>query len=179
MDTISERIEQALKPLIGLPLWKIGRSGLVWLHFGERHSEFNKKGDLLEWGDYTLNIECAWRITRGLHIFLAEADRYVLARKYQDYPEDWDYQAFGENLFDEKVVKFNTIAGFSSNTEYIVESLKADCYGGFCLNFHTNIQLQVFPDKSANSEQWRFISRGDETPHFVICVNDEGIAFVE
>jgi hypothetical protein len=61
---MTNRIEQALGVLVGLPLWAIGRAvDLAWFEFGSRRTARGFKGLEREAGDYALHVMYAWRIT--------------------------------------------------------------------------------------------------------------------
>ena len=48
---MKQAIEQALAPLIGEPLWAVGRAAsLVWFQFGERHAVADRQGGQREVG---------------------------------------------------------------------------------------------------------------------------------
>ena len=86
------RLEGALAPLVGLPLWTSHRAAdLQVFQFGDKRtvtSNFGpRKGQELAVGEYGLHIQCAWRIRGPSGIVVASRDRFYKAGP-EPFPED-------------------------------------------------------------------------------------------
>lgn len=163
------RLEAALAPLVGLPLWTSHRAAdLQVFQFGDKRtvtSNFGpRKGQESEVGEYGLHIQCAWRIRGPSGIVVASRDRFYKAGP-EPFPEDdWDWSA-GTNRRDER------IRDWLSARSYNVERVSADATGGIVLSLAGGFALDVFPDDSLDgeySEHWRLLRPGDLSSHFVV-----------
>src|SRR5579859_5778257 len=55
---------EALKRLLDLPLWAIGRAGsLEWFQFGSKRIVSTLRGGTKEVGEFALHLDCPWRLT--------------------------------------------------------------------------------------------------------------------
>ena len=78
---LQDRITEALSALIGLPLWRAHRAlNMEVFAFGERQFSRNRKGKQVEVGEYSLHIQCPWRIVGPNGMVVGSEDR--------NYPED-------------------------------------------------------------------------------------------
>ena len=161
MNQIAKIIENRLCCIINVQLSQVGRAGnLAWFCFGEDVAVQNYKGENTIKSEYSLNVQCAFRIVQDKKIILASSDMYIPNSKMQFVHEfDWDVQ--GANRFDElaKAWKGNTI---------IVDSLKSDDFGGLKIYFSNEAVLEIFPDMSAPEECWRFFECQSAEKHVVI-----------
>jgi hypothetical protein len=163
------RLEAALAPLVGLPLWASHRAAdLQVFQFGDRRtvtSNFGpRKGQELEVGEYGLHIQCAWRIRGPSGIVVASRDRFYKGGP-EPFPEaDWDWSA-GTNRRDER------IRDWLDARSHRVERVSADATGGIVLLLAGGFALDVFPDDSLDGEyceHWRLLRPGDLSSHFVV-----------
>ena len=159
---MNSSIQQALAPLVGLPLHSIGRAAnMVWLHFGEMREVSVRGGGTKTVGDWAIHIQCPWRISRSGRIVIAYHDFYY-SPDGGDL-EDWD--KLGASQFDS--------AATSLRTEFeavppVVASVQTDDVGGFSIRFSQDYQLDVFPDTSFDSsEHWRIFQPRVDSGHFV------------
>ena len=168
------RLEAALAPLVGLPLWKSHRAAdLQAFQLGERRTVTSvfgpRKGQKSEVGEYGLHVQCAWRIRGPSGIVVASGDRYYPAGTALSAKDDnWDWSAPGANRSDERIRQWLE-AG-----PYEVERVSADTTGGIMLSFSRGFALDVFPDNSLDgeySELWRLLRPGDLSSHFVVSGN--------
>lgn len=163
------RLEGALAPLVGLPLWTSHRvADLQVFQFGDKRTVTTnfgpRTGHELEVGEYGLHIQCAWRIRGPSGIVVASRDRFYKAGP-EPIPEgDWDWSA-GTNRRDER------IRDWLSARSYGVERVSADATGGIVLSLAGGFALDVFPDDSLDgeySEHWRLLRPGDLSSRFVV-----------
>jgi hypothetical protein len=161
---MKKHIEEALQPLIGLPLWQSYRtcSTLQGFSFGSRHTVPKHKGGTKEIGDYALHVECAWRIVGPEGIEVASRDRYYPAGDPDCEPPDFDWEQPGATRCDEKIKAF-----FEQYTDSSLRvlGLEADSVGSLRLELSGEFKLELFPDDSLVDEHWRFFSDGE---HFVV-----------
>lgn len=167
---IKEIIEHSLRPIIGMPLWSIGRAGnLEWFAFGvHRHVVNNatKDGNPKIVSDYALHVQCSWRILDLEGIFVASRDRFYPAGDdpYKDLEEfEWDIP--GVNRCDERVSK---LLQEWATYPMIVNAVDVDFVGGLKITFNNGYKLDVFPDLSVEAEYWRFFKPYVDEEHFVV-----------
>jgi hypothetical protein len=132
------RLEAALAPLIGLPLWSSGSAAdLHWFQFGARcevTAQFGpRKGTRRTVGEYALHVQCEWRL-------LGTTGNVLATRGHSD---SWD------------------------DSSYVVEAIHADERGGLRIRLSDGFMLEVIPD-DAHGEQWRLLRPAMATPHFVV-----------
>lgn len=163
---VRDRIESALAPLVGLPLWDHHRVlDLQVFHLGDKRisvAQFGRhKGKTSIVGEYALHVQCAWRIVDASKIVVGSRDLFSKSSVAAIVAgDDWNWQR--DNLRDER------IAAWSGKREHIIESICADANGGFAMTLRGGAVLEVFPDSSADVESWRFLPPNDDAPHFVV-----------
>lgn len=163
------RLEAALAPLVGRPLWASHRAVDVQVfQFGDKRtvtSNFGpRKGQQREVGAYALHVQCAWRIHGPEGIVVGSRDRYVRPDSGRD-PEnddDWDWSAPGANRCDER------LGAWLQARAHDVERVRADATGGLVLSLADGFGLEVFPDDSSDRERWRLLRPGELTSHVVV-----------
>jgi hypothetical protein len=164
-------IERVLKPIIGLPIWSIGRGGnLEWFAIGVERKEVPlKKGGSKTVSEYALHVQCAWRIVGPKGIVVASRDRYYPAGDdpYKDLDEfEWDVQ--GANQCDERVTK---LLAERQDQPLVVLSITADVIGSVWFRLSDGYSLEIFPDSSVVREFWRFFQPDTEELHFVVGID--------
>jgi hypothetical protein len=150
---MKKTVHQALAPLMGLPLCHIGRSGnMVLLQFGELREISARDGGTHAVHEWTVQVQCPWRITQGTRIVVAYRDFY-----YSDVPL--------KNLDVMSKSRFNTVLDtlckeFELNPPR-VSSVEADDTGGFSLRLNADYRLEVFPAENTESgKHWRIFEPG-------------------
>ncbi len=165
---MTERINQILKDLIGLPLTRTTRAAdMECLKFGTQ-IRLNKEGDLLNYGEFGLHLQCPWRFTNEKGIIVGSADLFEQVDENAEYTENFDWDIKGGNLRDVKL--WDLIA----EKAHIVKSVNADKYGGLQIDFESNIVLTVFSTISSKSynEYWRLMDNKDESKsHYISTSN--------
>ncbi len=157
-----ETIEQALTPLVGLPLRTIGRAAdLLWLHFGEMHEVAARGGGVRTVGEWAIHVQCAWRLCQQGRIRVACQDYYCSPEG--EVLKDWD--VIGKSLFDQQASSLRERFKMSPPK---VTSYTVDDVGGFSMALSDDYRLDVFPDGSNHSEHWRLFTPASHKNHFVV-----------
>ena len=136
---MKDAIERALRPLMGLPLWSIGRAGsLEWFQFGDPRIVPAFRGGSKEVGEYALHLDCPWRFVEpaGRVVVTDESDSELLAQ-----------------VADPPLV----CAGVSGSDD-----------GSAQLQFAGGWQLIVERGGQDHLEYWRLFRPAAEGPHFVV-----------
>jgi len=162
---LKNEIEVTFNELVGKPLYSIGRTtNLVWLLFGEPFTKKNIIGDTRTLAEYSLHIQCAWRIVQKDKIIIASGDLYSPNSNVKLENFNWDN--IGSSEFDSKASSLKKIMKDIRN----VQSIEADNIGGLKICFSNNYLLEVFPNESGNDkESWRFFSNVSSSPYLVMC----------
>src|SRR5436305_11467050 len=85
-----EVIISELGKLVGLELQDVGRaSNLFWLGFGDI-IQITRRGKAQESAEFSLHIQCSWRITLNNKIFEASRDFYSPSSEWDEDIDDWD-----------------------------------------------------------------------------------------
>ena len=165
VDTNTTTVEQALTPLLGLPLRTFGRAaGLLWMHFGQMRRIPSHRGGTKQVGDWALHVQCAWRLCRQEQIEMASLDYYYNFKG--DWLEDWDKP--GNSRFD--VIATALMTRWQWHP-LLVQLLTTDEVGGFSLYLTEGYRLDVYPNHSggqAFGEYWRLFEPGTNHEHFVM-----------
>jgi hypothetical protein len=143
-STIVGKIEEALRPLIGLQLFK------AWNIFATRLLYFATPGEhpTSEDGDYRITLECPWRIEQEGCIIVGSEDYGLRASTNLDPAWDPTEMQWGHRQ-DEKLVDLlgesrNGVI-FNTGIKLVVESLEGDAFGGFRLYLSGGYTLGAFP----------------------------------
>jgi hypothetical protein len=167
-----EQIVQALNPLVGMPLWSIGRAGdLEWFQFGSQRDVTLSNGKTKVVGEYALHVECAWRIVNSTEVFVGSRDRFYPAGEdpYVDLV-DFDWDKPGTNRCDERV---SILMNDCKVTPLIVEAVNVDYVGYIRLALSGGYWLEIFPDDSVGSEYWRLFRPYTDIDHFVFTAPED------
>ncbi|AZB42048.1 hypothetical protein CEF21_06955 [Bacillus sp. FJAT-42376] len=163
---MKNEIESGLNPLIGLELQEAGRaSNLFWLGTGPLATVQTKRGSEIG-AEYSLHIQCSWRLSAGKKIIAGSRDFYSPSSQWNGEMDDFDWDEYGNNRFDERIQLFN-----GRKRKLIVEKIVADDLGGCILSFSDGVALEVFPDSSdedPDTEYWRLFNWKEKSPHFVV-----------
>ena len=170
-------MKQALEPLIGLPLWSMGRAGtLIWLQFGQKRRVKNRFGNqkTKAVGEYALHLQSHWRLTRDSRILVGHQDMYYPANQRLQ-PEKFDWQQPGLSRCDQTLH-----ALFRRNLQpWIVQAIDTDSFGGISIEFADGQGLETFTAGVARGELWRLLQPNRCTPHFVVTLDPSGMAYIE
>jgi hypothetical protein len=105
---LKEKIELTLNPLVNTRIVDIGRAHTIeWIIFSPLGLSEPTKDNALSISEYSLNIQCTWRILGPEGIVVASDDLYFPPGEnlYQDL-ENFDWTAQGSNRCDERTSLF-------------------------------------------------------------------------
>jgi len=123
-----------------------------------------RRGKTQQTVEYSLHIQCSWRITQQNKILTASRDFYTPSSEYIEVDEK------GTNRFDERIKSFLQVV----NNRLIVKRINSDEIGVLKVFLSDGYVVEVFPDSSQDdeySEFWRFFIRKNDSPHFVVTAN--------
>ncbi|WP_294361036.1 hypothetical protein [uncultured Clostridium sp.] len=146
--------DKKIKELEGKNLDSIGRcSDLVWLAFGNMISRWNeRKKASIKVPEYSLHIQCPWRIIYKSQIVLGSRDVYLPSSIHtEDQLFEWDIE--GNNRFDELKNLFSN----KKDNKFLVKLFEVQDDGSIKITFYNDYVFEVVPDtSSAEEEMWRF-----------------------
>lgn len=158
-DALVPRAERALAPLVGLPL---------------RGSAREENALYLDFGPYSLQVLCAWRLTSGGEVVAGSGDLFTPADPDAD-PETFDWLEAGSTWWDVRMRAFHTERDAAPP---VVRSLRVDGCLGLALDFEDGARLDVFPHSARApqvvTEFWRLTSEAPGAPAAV--ADTEGFA---
>ena len=111
--------------------------------------------------EYTIGVECAWRI-EGPKSIIVGRDDYFEPAAGSDEPE-WDSKEPRRDLQDQLIV--DLLGGLkngrieNSVAEFVVVSVQVDSLGGFRVEMSGNYALAVFPSSRSQME-WIYMRPG-------------------
>lgn len=137
-SAIKERISAALERLLDLPLWSVGRAGIVWFLFGDRRTVLTARGGSKEVGEFALHLGCPWQLIGPAGELLASDDSEpdVLARL--------------------------------ASPPLLCSTARSCEGGAFELGFAGGERLHVEPDDPTSEEYWRLFCPYSDQPHLVV-----------
>ena len=152
---ITTRVNDLVKPLIGLQGFTIGRAAaMLWIGLGVGDSE------------HMLHIQCAFRIRDKDGILVTNLDMFEPSDSVYEKPgfnfDDFDWDIQGENLFDQWVRSLNP--DFIS--ALTVLDARVSICGDLTMLLDQDIVLEVFNNVTAR-ECWRLFRRSSG-PHLVM-----------
>lgn len=132
---------------------------MLLLQFGESHEISARHGGIETVHDWTIQIQCPWRISQDTRIVVAYRDFY-----YSDAPLS--------NLAVMNKSRFNSVletlcAEFEITPPRVI-SVESDDTGGFSVRLSSDYCLEAFPSESTESgKYWRIFEPGIEGRSFV------------
>lgn len=156
-NKISELINQRIR-------W-VGRAAAMGTFaFGEDVSSIIKSKEVIL-PKYSLHIQCSFRIRQGAHIIISNLDMFQPKDSSTNYDEfDWD--VFGNNLYDVCTEKLNQIFAEGKITVIAVDTSETF---DLKITLSNEYVIEVFVNAPKDSETWRFFRRDSgECPHFVV-----------
>ena len=165
-NTMKNEIERSLAPLVTLPMWAMDcAADLAMFTFGDRRLEQNRHGEVVGVREYTLHVQCAWRLVGQNGIIVASRDYFYPAGDPNDDPPNFDHDQPGANRRDERMAAFFAECGHEVP---VVESIDADRVGSLRIVMSHDVTLEVFPNDSLEGEYWRFFPAYSHARHFVV-----------
>ena len=160
----SNEVEEALRPLGGLRLLRVGRAAdLLWLHFGAWRATTDHRGGVRTVGEWALHVQCPWRFTRDARILTAWRDLHQDADTSRPYNE----RAGAESHFDRVATALN---GELETVAHHVENVAGNLYDGFRLAFDPELGFEAFPCAATlapRHEFWRLFRPDTRDRHRV------------
>ncbi len=166
MTTISAILLRHLQPIVGMPLSIARRaSSMRGFHFGAV-----RPIDRGTAGEYSLHIQCPWRIEGPNGILTGSSDLWRPLSSDVDW-NTWTYER--GNLQDALLREW--LGGYDEGTRslinpderLVVEAVKADDYGGATIALSGGFRLVLFPDGS-DDENWRLFQCQTDAAHLVV-----------
>jgi hypothetical protein len=158
-------IERATTVLIGKVLLQCNRAAdLAAFHFAIRPKVQSRGSDLGEVGEYSLHVQCPWRITRADQVVVGSSDLYYRAKvdpanSLEDF--DWDREP---NRRDELLRDMFEKA----EDGFLVQELNVGEAGSLHIVMAGGLSLDVFPNDSVGGEHWRLFNPSSNDPHLVV-----------
>ncbi|MDR1700881.1 MAG: hypothetical protein LBR68_06785 [Lachnoclostridium sp.] len=156
-------MNRRLSILKGLPLQTFFRaSNMLEIGFGDIVKEKNLRKEIVDVAQYRIHVQCPWRFVLGKKIIVASEDIYLPCSTIK-WSDDFDWDVFGNNLFDELCEQ----EMYKLLQKIFVEDVILEQFGGLSIVFSSRYMLQILPVTSNNeSELWRFFKSGAKH-HFV------------
>jgi hypothetical protein len=164
--SLSQKIEDTLSALIGLPIWNAGRAlNLVMFDVGDSIAVQDRQNETVQVGTYQLHIQAPWRIVGSKGIVVGSDDMYQPSSDCsagRDFDSNKHPSLYGERM--------GAWLDKHRRRPCRIKSVEADEIGGVCLRMSAGYRLDVVPVRSdRKSEHWRLMGPGaDSPPHFVV-----------
>jgi hypothetical protein len=124
--------------------------------FGQPVPMVSPTGRWIHIGEFSLHVQCAWRLTRGSEILVGSADLNLTPDG-----ERPDLEGVATR-FDERSRRF-----VRDRCPVMVREVSIDVVGGLCVRFDGAVELGVFPDDSLGDEYWRVVPAREDQDHIV------------
>ena len=164
-SNLSNEIEKKLSVLKNKSFRYIGRAGdLAWLGFGKDVIAKNYKGEERIVAQYSLHIQCPFRISCDGKKILGSGDMYE-PNSSTPWTEKLDWNEIGISLYDEI-----TLLLTQELERNIIEvaDIKTNAMGDVQIYLSNDYLIEVFTSSTSEIEEWRFFETGVEKDHFVI-----------
>lgn len=144
----------------------VGRSGnMMTAHFGTPHEISTRDGAVRTVHDWTIQIQCPWRITQGTRIVIAFRDFY-----FGDAPlknVDVMSKSKSNSLLDIISKEFEMNPPF-------VKAVDVEDTGDFNVKMSSDYQLEVFPTENLEpGKHWRIYEPGSQGRSFVFPPSED------
>ena len=172
-------VDELFQKIINKDVNLLGRTGTkVWLGFGDIIDTVNHEGKKVKKSEYAIHVECSWRIkNKQNHIIVAFYDIFQ-PNSSNEWSEDFDWDVKGNNLFDEKAIKWSMECEIRQVIRYEISS-NLD----LAITFSDGDVLEAFIDTSVDRECWRLFKHKSDN-HVVasgidLYVGDEKVFEIE
>jgi hypothetical protein len=165
-DPVNKIIHHALAPLVGLPLCHLSRSSnMLLLQFGHAHEVSGPGGSTKTVHDWTIQIQCPWRISQHSQIVIAFRDFY-----YSDVAKN-NQAVMNKSRYD--AVLGSLCAEFEATPPRVI-SVDSDDTGMFSLHLSEGYRLEAIPAENTESgKHWRIFEPGFQGKSFVFPPSEE------
>lgn len=149
-----------LLPLIGLRLRHISRSSnMLFMQFGEPREISSRDGGLKAVYEWTIQIQCPWRISQHSRVVIAYRDFY-----YSDVAQN-NQAVMNKSRYDSVLGSLST--EFETTPPRVI-SIEADDTGAFSLNLSDDYRLDAIPaENTASGKHWRIFEPETDGRSFV------------
>ena len=164
-NNLNNEIDNKLSCIKDKPFRYVGRVGnLAWLGFGKDVISKNYRGEEKRTAQYSLHIQCPFRISCNGKKKLGSADMYE-PNSDTGWSENFNWDKVGTNLYDEKALLFTQELSYEDIT---VTNIKSNAMGDVQIYLSNYCVIEIFTNTSSKSEEWRFFETGIEKKHFVV-----------
>jgi hypothetical protein len=163
-------MEEVLSSLVGHPCWGYWRTrGILAIQFGDRVWDVVKygprKGQRREVGAYAFHIYKQWRLRGRDGIVTGTGDHIWPAGVSPDDDSGWGWDMEGRARADELLdAHFAKVA----DRPPTVQSVQVDEAAGVAIHLSDGHTLEVFPNDSRDSEEWRLLQPARDVGHFLV-----------
>jgi hypothetical protein len=163
---VNKIIHNALAPLLGLPLCHLSRSSnMLLLQFGKSHEVSARDGSTKTVHDWTIQIQCPWRISQNSQIVIGHRDFY-----YSDVGKNSEV-VMNKSQYDS--VLGSLCAEFEAAMPRVI-SVDSDATGAFSLHLGDGYRLEAIPGENTESgKHWRIFEPGVQGKSFVFPPSEE------
>jgi hypothetical protein len=145
-----------LDRLAGKRMWTARRAAnMATFQFGGRRHVRTFHGHDAEVGEFSLHVQCAWRIVRGDQTVVASGDLYYPA-DYSDgdaIPQsfDWDRKPNRRDQLLRGLFRDGTVS-------FTARHVSLDAAGSCRIEFEEDLCLEIVPVDSLSHEHWRLFA---------------------
>ena len=162
---LNKEISKQLSLIKEKPFRYIGRAGnLAWLGFGKDVTSKNYRGEERKVAQYSLHIQCPFRISCNGKKKLGSGDMYE-PNSITEWSGDFKWDRAGVNLYDENAL---LLTQELSNGDITVTNIKSSEMGDVQICLSNSCVIEIFTNTSSKTEEWRFFETGTEKEHFVV-----------
>jgi hypothetical protein len=164
---MQHKITDALSVLVGQPLWAASRAAnMEMFQFGAKVTKINRHGSERLVGDYSLHIQCPWRLVDARGIIAGYFDQLFHPEEVEGSYRYLKSHEDGPSLCEARIDRW---IKENEDDPLCVTTVDADSIGGFKLTFNRGVVLEAFPSDSVrDSEFWRLLYRNEDRNHFVV-----------
>jgi hypothetical protein len=150
----------AISRIVGLEWTGLGRAAdLVWCTFGRTVKWLNYKGELVDKPEYSLHLQCPFRIAYQGRIRVGSSDIYLsTGNQVTDSAATSDEAV----AFDIKATAITSGIGLSRAAWVAVSG-----FGDISIRFANGLTLESFAVASDDYESWRLVGFGEPRFDFV------------
>ena len=156
-------LQFASATLLGLRLESSGRAAdMQWFSFGETRTVKTLMGTTKEVGELALHVQCPWRIVRADTLVVGSRDLYFPGDETAEVPDDFEYDGVATRR-DKRIA-----ALFDDDTALTVRTIDVGEAGALRISLDSGHILELFPNDSTTSEDWRLFRPYRDEPGLVI-----------
>lgn len=155
-----DKISSELTKLIGKTLWRLEFAALMaTIQFGERKQVLTYKGESAEIGEYSLHLQCEWRLCSSNEIYVS-TDMF----SYDDQSLLVGDDSSAEERIKRKFYEVLRLQHHSRVMRVVVYHAAA-----FSLQLGEDLYLDCIPLTAGTRELWRLLGPTEDSEHFVVA----------